>query len=31
LVRLPFGCRHFDQSRERRDGPEAAVSEAAHT
>ena len=31
LVRLPFGCLHFDQSRERRDGPEAAVSEAAHT
>jgi hypothetical protein len=24
LVRLPFGCHHFDQSRERRDGPEAA-------
>ena len=29
--RIHFGLRHFDQSRERRDGPEAAVSEAAHT
>jgi hypothetical protein len=21
VVRLPFGCGHFDQSQERRDGP----------
>jgi hypothetical protein len=23
VVRLPFGCGHFDQSRERRDGLDA--------
>jgi hypothetical protein len=24
-VRLPFGCGHFEQSRERRDGPERDI------
>jgi hypothetical protein len=28
LVRLPFGCGHFDQSRERRDGPSAEIEQA---
>jgi hypothetical protein len=26
VVRLPFGCGHFDQSRERCDGPTADIS-----
>ena len=25
VVRLPFGCDHFDQTRERRDGPISGV------
>jgi hypothetical protein len=27
VVRLPFGCGHFDQSQERRDGPISDIND----